>query len=986
MTSTIATEAASPSDAVLLATHTPLRIRSRGDGDAGDFITEREFIDAFLNGPVKEGVLVAPVVGESGSGKSHLVRWVYASLEANPLRHVIYLPKAQTSLRDVIERLLRDLPGSQFDEVRSKLGGLSEAVSRETLERKILDELAAAVRDVQVERGDFLTKALVGDRGLYVLLHDPLFREYLLRPESFIPRRAEHALRGRGVDEDDVPPVFTVDDLPLEIANVNNASDLARAAFRKVSADSQMQVAAVKLLNDHLDVAVMRAANLGVGSIQAAFMALREHLVGQEIVLLIEDFALIQGIRRDLLDAIIEVGTVGGIEKYAPVRTMMAVTHGYYSSLPDTFRTRAEASSPVYVVDVDMADVSEGTDRTAVNFVARYLNAARLGAKALEDSAPTTPNACERCPLLDACHAAFGASDDGYGLYPYNESALRRAVAITADPERKSMFNPRRVLARMVRGVLTEEASAIRDGRFPTANFLREERARDREQTAARRQRDLPLAELSALDERYNEPERTRYLLTFQFWGGVSFNVRPDVLSAFSLPPADLQFDEGTTARPPSIENEIQQRPQAATIPPALQRQLEDVDNWARGGQLSQETARTIRTVVRRALVADISWVDPIMKAPLGPVLSRAVPDAGQISRSVSIAGARENLAQGISPILRFEQTPANGLLFKSLLHFQVAPSSAPDALIELRRISDECRSDVIARVVASMEYERTQLIVAAASLIAGAALLGQLALKPRVRDFVGAALWSGDHYVRADNSRSDQWLQTEAKYLADRKTAVVAFRAAVGASQGGGAVHAVDDPRVRDIVTAAAKLVDSFAVDETPSWAREAEQSRLRLVAVIDRQLSEWDAAVNVIRGEVPEGVSYLGTVDAVKAATEMGTNQGFVRANLVEVESANVAARARDFSSVTQLESAIELARASDGLDRWSVVGRAVGDEAVAIAKYLRDTAVWLDAGLRNAEGRDLAGTLDIDADIETVLSKWGDIVTAGEEANGE
>lgn len=988
VTATIATEAASPSDAVLLATHTPLRIRRRGDGAVGDLITEREFIEEFLDGAVKEGVRVSPVVGESGSGKSHLVRWVYASLRKNPRQHVIYLPKAQTSLKEVIERLLGDLPGTEFEEVRSKLGGLSEAVTTETLERKILDELAEAVRESQAKPGDFLTKALVGDRGLYVLLHDPLFREYLLRPESFIPRRAEHALRGRGLDEDDVPPVFTVDDLPLEISNINNASDLARATFRKVSADSQMQMAAVQLLNDHLDVAVMRAANLGVGSIQDAFMALREHLVGQEIVLLIEDFALIQGIRRDLLDAIIEVGTVAGVEKYAPVRTLMAVTHGYYSSLPDTFRTRAEASSPVYVVDVDLADISGSTDRTAINFIGRYLNAARVGAPTLENASPATPNACESCPFMEECHTAFGASDDGYGLYPYNEPALRRAVAITADPERKSMFNPRRVLARMVRGVLTEEAGAIRDGRFPTEHFLTEERTREREQPAARRQRDLTLAELSALDESYNEPERTRYLLAFQFWGGVSLNVRPDVLAAFSLPPADLIFDQGTPSQPsvPDGQNPAQ-RSQSAAITPALQRQLDDVDNWARGGQLSQETARTIRTVIRRALVADLTWISPIMKAPTTRDLSRAVPDAGQISRSVSIAGASEKLPPGVDPIVRFEQTAANGLLFKSLLQFQASPFASPDALIELRRIADEHRGDVIARVIATMEFGDESLVMAAASLIAGAALLGQLRPKPRLRDFVEAALWSGDHHVRVDDSRHEQWIQAEAKYLADRRATVATFRSALGASQGaGGAVHAVDDPRVREIVRSASKAVDSVILDETPSWARGSEQSRLRMVAVIDRQITEWDGVLRVIRDQVPEGVSYLGTVDAVKAATELGSTQGYVRANLADVEAANDAARKRDFAAVTQLEAALDLARASDGLARWSVVGRAVGAEAVSIARYLRDTATWLDAGLRDAESRDLAGALDIDSDIDSVLARWGDIVTAGEVANDE
>lgn len=981
VTSTIATEAASPSEPVLLATHTPLRIRRRGEGDAGALITEREFVDEFLNGPVKEGVRVAAVVGESGSGKSHLVRWVKASLEESAGRIVIYLPKAQTSLREVIERLLGNLPGSQFDEVRSKLSGLSETVSRAALERKILDELAESIREAQIDRRDFLYRQLVGERGLYVLLHDPLFREHLLQPESFIPKRAEHALRGRGVDEDEVPPVFTVDDLPLDVTRPQDASDRARAAWKKLAADSQMQLAAVELLNEHLDVAVMRAANLGVGSIQDAFMALRAHLVGQEIVLLIEDFALIQGIRRDLLDAVIEVGTVGGVEKYAPVRTLMAVTHGYYSSLPDTFRTRAEASSPVYVVDVDMADVSAGANRTAVNFVGRYLNAARLGAQVLEDAKPVVPNACEGCAFMESCHAAFGVSDDGYGLYPYNESALRRALAITTDPERKSLFNPRRVLARMVRGVLTEEASAIREGRFPSEGFLREDRARDREQVAARRQPDLPLADLSALEERYNEPERTRYLLAFQFWGGVSLRVADGVLAAFSLQPADLEVSEQAVREPPGPLETDQPQSRVTAISPALQRQLEDVDNWARGGQLSRETARNVRTIVRKALISDLSWIDPIMKAPLGSQLPRAVPDGGQMQRSVSIAGAPENLPTGVAPIVRFDQTPANGLLFKTLLQFQATPNAVPDALIELRRLTDQYRGAVVERVIESMEFDAAHLAAAAASFIAGAALLGQLPAKPRLHDLVAASLWSGDGHVRADRSRIDAWTQVEAKYLIERKEAVRAFRTALGASQGSrGEVFAVDDPRVRAIAGSASAVIESISLEELPSWARASDQSRRRLAELIDRQVAEWERMVHVIREQVPDGVSYVATVDAVRAATEVSSTQGFVKANLAEVSSANESARGRDFNSVVRLESAIAVARVAAGPELWRTVGRAEGDEVVAILSYLQDTSTWLDAGLRDAEARAQPGNLDVDSDLDSTLTRWGSLVEAG------
>src|SRR5690606_35640802 len=137
-----------------------------------------------------------------------------------------------------------------------------------------------------------------------------------------------------------------------------------------------------------------------------------------------------QGVRRDLLDAIHESSIVQGQEKYATVRTLLAVTPSYYrENLPETFRTRAEASSPSYVVDVQI-DGARTNDADLVDFVGRYLNAARLGKDVLEaegSANKATPNACDVCPFSDSCHSTFGTSEAGHGLYPYNESAVLRA-------------------------------------------------------------------------------------------------------------------------------------------------------------------------------------------------------------------------------------------------------------------------------------------------------------------------------------------------------------------------------------------------------------------------------------------------------------------------------------------------------------------------------------------------------------------------------
>jgi hypothetical protein len=212
---------------------------------------------------------------------------------------------------------------AEFEELRRKVSTLGSGMTPDEMEHKLLAELAEALRTAKADTP--YGRALVGDNGLRLFFTDPLFEKHLLRDGSFIRRRAEHALRGRGANEGDVPLEFTAEELPLDIGDFADIQEAARATqrlFRQLMSNASMQAEAVRLINDNLDIAVMKAASLAVGDIGQAFKRIREKLVGEEIILLIEDVALIQGVRRDLLDAVIEVGVVQGVERYATVRTL----------------------------------------------------------------------------------------------------------------------------------------------------------------------------------------------------------------------------------------------------------------------------------------------------------------------------------------------------------------------------------------------------------------------------------------------------------------------------------------------------------------------------------------------------------------------------------------------------------------------------------------------------------------------------------------
>jgi hypothetical protein len=236
VTTTIPTEAATPSDAVLLATHAPLRIREHagaGDNDSAKVVSESDVLNEFLTRQPNNGVLVAPVLGEAGAGKSHLIRWVNAKIPAKAGRHVIYLQKTQTSLKEVIEALLVDQHDPELDEIRRRISSLGSGVTADEMEHKILAELAEALRTARADNP--YGKALVGEKGLRLFFTDPLFEHHLLRPGSFIKRRAKHALQGREADEPDVPLEFTAEELPLDIVDNDNIGDAAASTQRLFS-------------------------------------------------------------------------------------------------------------------------------------------------------------------------------------------------------------------------------------------------------------------------------------------------------------------------------------------------------------------------------------------------------------------------------------------------------------------------------------------------------------------------------------------------------------------------------------------------------------------------------------------------------------------------------------------------------------------------------------------------------------------------------
>ncbi|MGW3809336.1 protein DpdH [Micromonospora sp. NPDC005113] len=986
---TIATEAVSPSDNVFLATHAPLDIHRTtvlsGQTGPTKVVREVDVLNDYLSRPTNKGVLVMPVLGESGAGKSHLVRWVRANTPHTAERQVVYLPKDNTSLAGVVERLLMGREGAPFDEIRADLGRLGRGITPEVLQHDLLDKLGAAL--LVASPNSPRERALVGEFGLRALLADPFVRSKILRPEGLIARRAAHILDGRGETSGDVPMEFTADDLPLKPEEMHQASQPARKIFLRMATDEHLQAAAYKMLQQYLDVAVMEATNLGVGRVFKAFMEIRRALAGKkEIILLVEDFALVQGVQRDLIEAITETGEREGKQTYAPVRTLMAVTTGYFQDLPPTARTRIDAATTYrYELRVNLGAGSDSdTEQRVTDLMGRYLNAARLGRNHLEAenvrSAETAPNACTRCPHREECHSGFGASSDGFGLYPYNRPALLRVVRAAAPADRPGEFNPRAALAQAIRGVLQDHADDIRNRQFPNDDF--------EERFPRRLTGSVIPSSVQAEINRADPLNADRRQVLLQYWGDAPttlVNLPIAIHTAFTLPPlADLSVrrpeDEPDAGKALDRRSPSPQERGKSVYPAGLAKKLEHIEEWnTRSAPMRDDEARDIRSAIRQAIFSQISWTKPLMKEPTHELLDKAWPKQ-RAALVVSIEGAPETLARGTTPMMRFDRTPENAMFFTGLLKLAAGQREGTlSTRLRLRQIVVQYTPQVRDLVVKVAERGDDAVVAAMRVSLIGAAVAGAVQPGSSPEELLSAAVANLNGHRRSDRlGRSPLWNHMLDRHFAERGELVLKLREAIGTAQGTGGVQAIDAKRALLLVRAAAE--EWTLGTGTPAWATKAARALTgaQLETAVTEQVESLAGLLTEIRRRLPAGTSLRETVKAVTAAFETGERASMVLVpDLREIRESNE--RAADFKSapVDKLERDLDrLAGAASWPNRLAVAADDRGDDLTRIRDYLAASESWLDVGLQTPLSTESEETKQLVEDLAAATARWSDI----------
>jgi hypothetical protein len=330
---------------------------------------------------------------------------------------------------------------------------------------------------------------------------------------------------------------------------------------------------------------------------------LRQHLAteSRELVLLIEDFARVQGLDRALLQAMIDQGDER--KKLCKLRWAIGVTTGFFEQVVDTLYTRV-----THFVNMDRSAGRRGGEnmdlQSLAEFAGPYLNAVRIGAEDVDDwdrNRPGEPvrNACTGCPKQPACHEAFGATAQGYGLYPFTARALWN-MAYRADEQLEDAFNPRTLQNGVLVPVLDEAAPALAAGQFPPTSLLDKLGGyRGLDATARRELR------------RVTGAEEGRLGALLELWDGSGHlvNLPGALLEAFGAPliPDAEEARQDNDAAAPGDDEHLQKK--AEPIVDQRTREEKELEAWAKGGGLDKAPDK-LRPLLFEAIADSIDWDD----------------------------------------------------------------------------------------------------------------------------------------------------------------------------------------------------------------------------------------------------------------------------------------------------------------------------------------------------------------------------------------
>jgi len=640
------TEAETAAEEVFLAVHQPMKLSRSFFGVDSEPIpqTEEDVLDALLVRKPPSGTLILPIVGDSGVGKSHMIRWLDARLRLRPdhaTRHIVRIPKS-SSLKEVLRLILRELPGAKYDDLRRKLDEAKTPPDRlgatRTLQKELLvalenagSEAAARIKQGSPKPDDKPRFNHCNARTLVALLQDPEINRHFTSHEgddeqkwgvlTRISDRCLHGSKGRGAGPTENE--FLAADFGFigsADLNLDLLSQSARLYIITLRRDPGMMADAIRFLNEVLETARSGLIDLGGVSLTELFLEIRRNLLedGRELVLLVEDFAVLAGIQGPLLDVMIREGIRDGKQELCVMRTALAVTEGRLSD--ETVRTRAQAR---WKIESKPFASEEEAMESFQNFVGGYLNAARWGVSRLGEmfrrrsdrgdstawiecfferhQDDTTESDQKQLLAFDRCKRG------NYPLFPFNPGAIRQLARqyLYDRPNNIYRFDPRLLINRLLISTIRDNRVLWEKGEFPPADFA--------DFRATLLGPEVSMHARATLGDQ----EIRRAAPLIYFWGddprskGEAASMAAGIYDAFSIP--QVPWGAKPEARLPDQTPAVNQGggPSNATTTPSKKDRKdlweEALDDWRISGVLTQTPAKNLRNYLSDAVC---SWLD----------------------------------------------------------------------------------------------------------------------------------------------------------------------------------------------------------------------------------------------------------------------------------------------------------------------------------------------------------------------------------------
>ncbi len=562
------------------------------------------FLHEFLN---SETQVLSVVLGGTGTGKSHLVHWMNINIPENENQIKILVKKSKTSLREIVSDIIRILPKDKQESYLEEFN-LSGGETLDEIQKRVLflNNLGLSISEKKPtdEREEELVDTLPD------LFSDPYFRrKYFLKDDSVVTSIINHIFAlSKSSNRPDSRIEFKFNDIPISGGeDFSNASVHAQNVINLILSEEEEGIPAVlDLINKPegpneqsvLDRAIARTLSFSGDRIETLFTDLRKYLFsqGKELILLIEEFARLQGVDRTLAQAI---STKEGPDKnLCLLRTAIAVTTGYYETIQDTFYTRTS-----FIVNMDMSAGKTGesvSEESLAKYVSRYLNVVKIGQERLEEwsnhaqPGELAPSACENNEFKELLHSTFGEVD-GYGLYPFTKKSIWNLVNLVDQSNIiNGRMNPRTIQNSILKKVLNAYAYEIKDGVFPSLGFFEEINNRHYKMDNNTRSR------LETMNARNNE----RWLPFLEIYDGSGEikNLNENLMLALNIPTIPIG-DNPPPPPPPEPEPEPEPRPKTQ-----VDKIIDDIEKWSRGDELAQQSAQKIRELLYDAIVDRINW------------------------------------------------------------------------------------------------------------------------------------------------------------------------------------------------------------------------------------------------------------------------------------------------------------------------------------------------------------------------------------------